>query len=182
ANGFYPAETTLRISLPLSRWVRQHPTAVGRRRARLRPATADDLPTLVKMVDGMFTRDRFHLDPHLPADRCDRRYAQWLERGFADGDYLFVYAADSGEAMGFYLLRGEPGGDVDLSLAGVDERYRRGGAGALMYDEVVQRCREMGFRTASSTISTNNLDVVNLFLRLGFVIRSSQLTMHLFRP
>ena len=176
--GFYPAETTLRISLPLKRFVPLHPNAAGR--AVLREASAEDLPTLVDMVEGMFEMDRFHLDPHLPRQLSDRRYAQWLERGFHDHDRLFVYETADKEPMGFYLVKGQPPGEVDLSLAGLSERYRRGGAGALMYEAVLGRCRDLGFRTATSTISTNNTDAVNLFMRLGFVVRSAQLTMHLF--
>jgi hypothetical protein len=38
----------------------------------------------------------------------------------------------------------------------------------------------MGFRTAWSTISASNTDVLNLFTRLGFTVRSVQLTMHLY--
>lgn len=178
--GFYPAETTLRISLPLKRFMPLHPGAAGR--GQLREASAEDLPTLLDMVEGMFEMDRFHLDPHLPRQLSDRRYAQWLERGFRDQDRLFVYESPDKEPMGFYLIKGQPPGEVDLSLAGMSERYRRGGAGALMYDAVVGQCRDLGYRTASSTISTNNTDVVNLFMRLGFVIRSAQLTMHLYLP
>lgn len=181
--GFYPAETTLQISLPLRRFTPIHPGAAGR--ARLRPARADDLPAVVAIAEETFTRDRFHLDPHLPARLSDKRYARWVERGFRDGDSLFVYESTAQpdadrDIIGFYLIRGEPGGEVDLSLAGVGSRYRRGGGGALMYEAMLEKCQEMGYRTASSAISTNNLDVVNLFMRLGFVVRSAHLTMHLF--
>lgn len=183
AFGFYPAETTLQISLPLRRFTRIHPNAAGR--ARLRRAETGDLPEILAIAGETFTTDRFHLDPHLPAKLADKRYVQWVERGFRDGDPLFVYEgtgqsdADRG-IIGFYLIRGEPGGEVDLSLAGVGSRYRRGGGGALMYEAVVEKCQELGYRTAVTTISANNLDVVNLFMRLGFVVRSAQLTMHLF--
>ena len=181
--GFYPAETTLQISMPLRRFTRIHPNAAGR--ARLRPAEAADLPDIVAIAEETFTTDRFHLDPHLPASLADKRYVQWVERGFRDGDPLFVYESTGQSGtdhgiIGFYLIRGESGGEVDLSLAGVGSRYRRGGGGALMYEAVVEKCQEMGYRTASTTISANNLDVVNLFMRLGFVVRSARLTMHLF--
>jgi L-amino acid N-acyltransferase YncA len=181
--GFYPAETTLQISLPLRRFTPIHPRAAGR--ARLRPAQANDLPAMVAIAEETFTTDRFHLDPHVPTPLSDKRYAQWVERGFRDGDPLFVYESTAQsdtdrDIIGFYLIRGEQGGEVDLSLAGVGSRYRRGGGGALMYEAMLEKCRELGYRTASSTISINNLDVVNLFMCLGFVVRSARLTMHLF--
>jgi len=180
AAGFYPAETTLDIALPLKRFT---PMRVGApSRARLRRAEADDVPTLVAIAEETFTTDRFHLDPHLSWQLSSRRYAQWVERGFRDGDHLFAYETldDTREVMGFYLIRGEPGGEVDLSLAGVSARYRRAGLGPLMYDAMLAICAEMGYRVAATSVSTSNRDVVNLFMRLGFTIRSTNLTMHLF--
>lgn len=176
--GFYPAETTLHIAMPLRRFTRIHPTSAGR--ARLRPARPEDLSTVSTIAAETFTTDRFHLDPHLPKKLSDRRYVQWVERGFRDGDPLFVYETtnEPAEVMGFYLIRGTPGGEVDLSLAGVSASHRRGGVGALMYEDVLEHCRDLGFRSAVTSISTNNPDVVNLFFRLGFTIRSARLTMH----
>jgi ribosomal protein S18 acetylase RimI-like enzyme len=182
-SGFYAAETTLNISLPLKRFRSLLADATGR--ARLRAAEPADLATVRALAEETFTADRFHLDPHLPSAQADRRYGQWVERGYEAGDPLFVYEsvpADGAEPeiMGFYLVRGEPGGEVDLSLAGVAGRYRRGGVGALMYEAVLRACIDLGYRVASSNVSTNNLDVVNLFTRLGFGVRSAQLTLHLY--
>lgn len=181
-HGFYPAELTLTISMPLRRFARAHATMT--RRAQLRRATAADLPYVSALAGGAFWADRFHLDPHLPRHLSDRRYAQWVERGFRDGDSLFVYeqtgdVAEGHKIVGFYLIRGAPGGEVELSLAGVGERYRRTGIGALMYEDLLDMCRELGYRVAVTSISANNLDVVNLFLGLGFAVRSAKLTMHL---
>jgi ribosomal protein S18 acetylase RimI-like enzyme len=188
ASGFYPAETTLDISLPLKRFtsIRTNTPA----RARLRRAEAADLPVLTAIADEAFTTDRFHLDPHLPAHLSSRRYVQWVERGFRDGDHLFAYeslgeagapsAGAPGGIMGFYLIRDEPGGEVDLSLAGVSPRYHRAGVGVLMYDAMLEMCSQLGYRVASTSVSTSNRDVVNLFMRFGFTIRAANLTMHLF--
>lgn len=180
-HGFYPAELTLRISMPLGRFTRMHPNAG--QRARLRRATAADVAELSALAGEAFVADRFHLDPHLPKDLSDRRYAQWVERGFRDGDDLYVYeqTADVPEdhkMVGFYLIRGTPDGEVDLSLAGVGARYRRTGIGALMYEEMLAVCRELGYRVAVTSISANNLDVANLFMRLGFSVRRADLTLH----
>jgi GNAT superfamily N-acetyltransferase len=182
-NGFYPVELTLRISMPLRRFAPAHAHAT--RRAQRRPAMASDIPAVAALAGSAFWADRFHLDPHLPKALSDRRYAQWVERGFRDRDSLFVYeqtAAGSEDPtlLGFYLVRSTPGGEVDLSLAGVDARYRGTGVGALMYEDMLQMCRESGYRMAVTTISATNLDVVNLFLGLGFTVRNAQLTLHTF--
>jgi ribosomal protein S18 acetylase RimI-like enzyme len=182
-NGFYPVELTLGISMPLRRFAGAHARAA--RRAQLRTATAADIPAISALAGGAFWADRFHLDPHLPKELSDKRYAQWVERGFRDHDSLFVYeqlaaASEDPTLLGFYLVRGEPGGEVELSLAGVETRYRGTGVGALMYEDMLEMCREAGYRVATTSISATNLDVVNLFLGLGFTVRSAQLTLHVF--
>src|SRR6185503_3599243 len=100
ANGFYPAETTLDLSLPLSRLAPLDVRATDR--PRLRRAGPADVAALMEIARETFHADRFHLDPHLPADRADARYAGWVERGFADGDRLYAYETAGGEPVGFY--------------------------------------------------------------------------------
>jgi ribosomal protein S18 acetylase RimI-like enzyme len=176
ANGFYPAETTLDLSLPLRRLTPLEARAADR--PRLRRAGAGDVAALAAIARETFRADRFHLDPHLPSERTDARYAGWVERGFAAGDRLYAYEAASGEAVGFYLVRGEPGAEVDLSLAGVTARHRGTGLGAMMYSDMLVLCRDEGFRTAVTRVTATNLDVLNLFTRLGFTIRAARLTLH----
>ena len=183
ASGFYPSEMTLQISMPLRRFKRLHPSRGER--VRLRRAEAGDVSSIVAIAASTFSTDRFHLDPHLPQNLSDTRYAQWIERGFREDGLVFVYERvdehdANSEIIGFYLVRGEPGGEVDLSLAGMDVRYRRSGLGVLMYEDMLDLCREMGFRVATTAVSTNNPDVVNLFMGLGFVIRSARMTLHRF--
>lgn len=177
---FYAAEMTLEITLPLRRYVRPHPHMTPK--GVLRAAQETDLPILKQIAGEAFARDRFHLDPHLPHELSDKRYAQWVERGFRNGDQLFAYEriGDAGEIMGFYLIRGAVGGEVELSLAGVAPKYQRSGIGALMYEEMLAWCQTARYRTAITHVSINNLDVVNLFLALGFTIRNAQQTMHRF--
>jgi len=176
ANGFYPAETTLDLSLPLRRLTPLEGRAGDR--PRLRRVGAEDVAALATIARETFQTDRFHLDPHLPGDRADARYAGWVERGFAGGDRLYAYETAAGESVGFYLVRGEPGAEVDLSLAGVTPRHRRTGLGATMYSDMLVLCRDEGFRTAVTSMSANNLDVLNVFMRLGFTIRAARLTLH----
>lgn len=176
ANGFYPAETTLDLSLPLRRLRPLDVRAADR--PRLRRAGPADVAALAAIASETFHADRFHLDPHLPSERSDARYAGWVERGFAAGDPLYAYETAAGEPVGFYLVRGEPGAEVELSLAGVTPRHRGTGLGAMMYSDMLVLCRDEGYRAAVTSVSANNLDVLNLFIRLGFAVRAARLTLH----
>ena len=70
---------------------------------------------------------------------------------------------------------------VDLSLAAVDVAYRGSGVGAMMYQALLTECQARGFQTAVTRISVNNMDVLNLFMRLGFAVRNTLFVLHWFR-
>jgi GNAT superfamily N-acetyltransferase len=177
ANGFYPVETMLALSLPLQRIRRiaeRLPAGLV-----LRDATGADLEALAPIARGAFHADRFHLDARLSAARADERYEIWLRRGFAAGEPVFVLEDTlRRRALGFFHVRALEPGVVDLSLAAVEPAARRLGLGALMYQAVVERVRDLGFRSASTHITVHNTDVLNLFARLGVAFRDPVLCLH----
>lgn len=180
-HGFYPVETMLEIYMPLARI-----TPVIRRQSnqvRLRPAKAGDLPRVIAIAGLAFSTDRLHLDPNLPPEKADKRYAQWVERGFRAGEMVFVYEnARNSRLIGFFHIRQTSSKAIDLSLAAVDKDYQNSASGVMMYQSVLTECRARGYQIATSRISINNLNVVNVLMRLGFAIRNAVVTMHWFRP
>ena len=175
-NGFYVVEAMLDITLPLARLT---PSTAVARGAALRPATTDDLEAILDIAGSAFHDDRFHLDPTLPPEKADRRYRGWVERGFASGEPVFVYEdTRRGRILGFYHIRELPNAAVDLSLAAVHPSCQGSGIGALMYQAMLEECRQRGYQTAVTRIAINNLPVANLFFRLGFTIREAVLTFH----
>ena len=176
-HGFYAVETMLYLVLSLERakkLVERTPPSLA-----LRDATADDLPLLCEMAREAFHADRFHLDPHLDTDKAGERYENWVRRGFEAGEPVFVYEdTRRKKTIGFFHVRETEPGVVDLSLAAVDPASRRLGLGSLMYQEVVQACRDRGFRTAITHITVNNTDVFNLFASLGFSFQEPVFCLH----
>ena len=180
AHGFYPVETMVELSLPLERMVAV--TSRPPEHARLRPAAEADLPQLVSAAAGAFRADRLHLDTNLPADKADRRFARWLELGWRAGEPVFVLEdRRSGGLIGFFHVRAVDPRTVDLSLGGLAAAYQRSGLGAVLYQSVLTECRARGYRTAVTRVSINNLDIVNLFARLGFSFRNPVTTLHWFQ-
>jgi len=177
AHGFYPVETAIEIALTLARMT----PITGRKLPgiTLRPAVAADLPKIMTIARGGFTADRLHVDPNLPSEAADRRFAEWVERGFHAGEMVFAYEDQkAGQLIGFYHVRATGPTAVDLSLAAVDRPFQRSGLGALMYQAVLEECRSLGYQLASTRISINNIDVLNLFARLGCDVLNAVLTLH----
>ncbi len=177
AHGFYPVETTLEIALSLARMT---PITTRKRPGiLLRPAVAADLPQIMTIARGAFSVDRLHVDPNLPSEKADQRFAEWVERGFDAGEMVFAYEDQkAGQLIGFYHVRATSPTAIDLSLAAVDRPFQQSGLGALMYQAVLEECRSHGYQFASTRISINNLDVLNLFARLGCDIQNAVITLH----
>ncbi len=173
--GFYPVETQLEIAMPLTRLVS---ASVGRG-TLLRRASVEDRARIVAIAGSAFRHDRFHVDSTLSLSLANRRYQNWVERAYTDGEQVFVFVEQrSGKVLGFYHIREILEG-VDLSLAAIDPIYQGAGVGPLMYQAVLEECRQRGYRTAVTHIAVSNLPVANLFFRMGFSIRAVVTTFHL---
>lgn len=181
AHGFYPVETIAEISLPLARII---PLAARRPgQGQLRQARETDLPQVIAIARSAFSNDRLHLDPNLSPEKANERYGQWVERGFDASEPIFVYEdRRTGQVIGFFHIREIAPKTIDLSLAAVSRAYQGSGLGALMYEAVLTECQARGYQTAITRITINNLEIINLFARLGFMFRAAVLTLHWFRP
>jgi GNAT superfamily N-acetyltransferase len=176
---FYPLESTVNVSVSLGRF--EEPLGRAPRAIRLRDAEDRDLPALKEIARTAFSADRYHQDPHIPAGRADERFARWIERALEGGEPVFSWEESrTGEVLGFFHLRPLTPQSVDLSLAAVKRSLRGSGLGAWMYQEVLRECRKRGFERALTRVSLGNLDVLNLYARLGFFFCQSVLTWHWF--
>jgi len=177
ACGFYPVEATLEPQVGL-RFV----TPVASRLPEglhLRPGTMADLVRLTPLAMSAFVSDRFHLDPHLDNAGADARYANWLHHALTSGDTVWVLAEVTTDlACGFFHVRAVDTKTVSLMLAAIDAPRRLVGAGPAMYQLVLDRCKEAGFRFARTKISLANPDALDIYARLGFRLGPAQLTFH----
>lgn len=176
AAGFHPVETSFELSLPLAR--RANAAAVRFPGGLvLRPALEADRDAVVAIARTAFGDDRYHLDPAVPDERADERFAVWVQRAFAAGEPVFVLAGEDGRVIGFFHVR-EDGADVDLSLAAVHADVRRAGLGPLLYAAMLDECRARGHRAAHTRIAAQNLDVLNVYVHLGFQFLRAWLCLH----
>ena len=181
AVGFYPVETLLDMHFPLSRFkpIIDPPP----KHLRLRRATPDDLPFVLRIATSTFSTDRFHLDPNLPSDKADRRYASWVENVFRGQEPTYILEDRRGpHVVGFTYIHDVGPKIFDMSLAGVDPEHLNSGAGVVLYQLMMVECRALGYKSGVSRISINNLNALKLSLRLGCTIRGATLVLHYFRP
>lgn len=180
-HGFYPVETMLDFDLVLARCntILKH----DGKRYNFRRAAPDDLPAIENIAANAFTADRFHMDPNIPADKADQRYARWVTNSFRAGDQIFVLVANNpAQIVGFIQCRDRANGVVDVCLGAVRRDLQKSGAGVQMYQQLFSDYRARSYRRAITHVSTNNLGGIKLTLGYGFTISNATLCMHWFRP
>jgi GNAT superfamily N-acetyltransferase len=181
-HGFYPVETMVELHLPLDRFqpvVSRTPQGLT-----LRPATSEDLPRLQQLARSAFYADRFHVDHNLDRRGADERFGRWIDRAMRDCEPVFVYEDHSrASPLGFFHVRevSRNPKTIDLSLGAIDAAYQKLGFGLLLYQSVLTECKSRGYTIAETRVSINNLDVLNVFARLGCSFLNPVLTFHWYR-
>lgn len=75
----------------------------------VRDFRAEDGPELLRIAEEAYRgfRGRFHLDPHLPDERCDAFYTEWARQSVAMtmADTMLVSEGSDGKLLGFLAFR-----------------------------------------------------------------------------
>jgi ribosomal protein S18 acetylase RimI-like enzyme len=157
-NGFYYCDTLLEPYCSKERLTgADHPDA----------ALARDTPydELLKICHGAFTHGRFHRDFNVPRERADRRYDEWLRQLHAAGK---VYGLlQRGELAGFIAVEGGK-----LVLHAVAAGHSGRGFSRYWWTAMCRALFAAGHEEVTSSVSAANLAAVNLYLSLGFRMRS----------
>jgi ribosomal protein S18 acetylase RimI-like enzyme len=134
------------------------------------------------------TPDRVASLPEADADEWDDRFADQLvalhDRLFPRSNYTLAYMlaerekgaqlltlSDGTRLSGYFFGRAEPeSGEAYVDLVGVDESFRRSGAGRRLMLAGLARLRRMpGLRQINLTVATENESARRLYDSLGFV-------------
>lgn len=100
---------------------RKEPPHAVREVGRIREAGPDDAEAIVAIAEEAYRgyRGRFHLDPHLPDERCDAFYIEWARQtaAFTMADAVLVAEGAEGRVLGFLgFRRREPVSSVGGTL------------------------------------------------------------------
>ena len=129
-----------------------------------------------------FSTDRFHLDPNLPPQKADERYARWVEASFANGDMLSVLEdKPGGRIIGVASAKKTLQNAYHVTLAMMDKSYHHTGAGAFLFQSVMNECKTRGFKLAIAHISINNPSSLKSAERIGFSTFAAVTKFHWFR-
>jgi hypothetical protein len=124
---------------------------------------------------GLFDTDRIFLDPLLGAGPSRQRYRNWMETMFGKRDqyrYFAISEKASGKGVGFVCMD-LAGNEVSRGvLAGIYERYKNAGLGFLIIYFPLAFSISEGKAHYRTSISANNLAVLNLYNFFSFQVEA----------
>jgi RimJ/RimL family protein N-acetyltransferase len=144
-------------------------------------AKAGDLSAIEDIAHSAFTTGRFVLDPRLPPELSQRRYATWVRNSFGSSGQKILKAEVDGDLAGFFIVEKRSGNGVYWHLTAIAPRWQGKGIGASVWRTMLLQHRTAGATSVETTISAHNLPIINLYQRLGFRFASAQMTFHRLR-
>ncbi|PKO70591.1 MAG: GNAT family N-acetyltransferase [Betaproteobacteria bacterium HGW-Betaproteobacteria-16] len=156
--GFYYCDTLLEPYTDIDHFVAFDDAAV----VVCDNATID---SLLSICHGAFKHDRFHRDFNVPAHQADLRYDNWLSQMHSAGEVRGLLYRD--KLAGFIATQGS-----SLVLHALAETVRGRGLSKCLWTPVCRALFESGQTEVTSSVSSTNLPVLNLYARLGFRFRN----------
>lgn len=126
-----------------------------------------DTDDITRIAEEAFTNGRFHRDFNIPSFMADRRYMNWVNDLIEKDLILALYYKDN--LAGFYAYEGDK-----VLLLGMHKTYRNKGLAKAFTSHC---CREQ-FKLQKTdelrtSISPANIASLNLFISLGFRLKST---------
>ncbi len=163
--GFYYIEQTTTLDIDLSAWNASSFIFSNSDEYKLIPADLSDKKEIRDIAKSIFTADRFHLDAHIPKARADYRFEMWIENSFHNSDIVYKFIDKRGIIIGFFIVN-EQKEYAEFRLAGLHSLYKGKGLGKILYHHMYQILKVKKFKSITSVISLNNIQVLNVYMYL----------------
>lgn len=142
------------------------------------PASDRDEPVIARVAGTIFDAGRFHCDPLIDRKIGDLRYRRWVTNAFRNPRQWVLKCHRGGEIQAFFVFE-EPAPEHRFwSLVGLAPGLRGRGIGTRIWRAVLRWHRAEGVDRVSTSISSLNVSVFNLYVKLGFRFPAPMLTLH----
>jgi RimJ/RimL family protein N-acetyltransferase len=141
------------------------------------PATSQDRETLADMAAQVFRHGRFHQDPRIDPALGDRRYRAWMWNAFERPAQRVLKCLEDGTVVGFFVIESPERGHIFWSLTGLAPGLQGRGLGKRVWQTMLRHHRAEGAHTVSTSISSHNVPVFNLYVALGFRFPAPSMTL-----
>lgn len=141
-------------------------------------ADPSDEPFLRAMAEQAFPYGRFHQDHRIGSAIGNIRYGQWVSNSFENPSQRCLKIIHGGEIAGFFVIESPSHQKSYWSLTAIAPGLRGRSLGHRIWTSMLAWEAERGMTIVETSISSHNIPVMNLYVKLGFRFPSPGVTLH----
>ena len=141
-------------------------------------AADEDKMPLAEMAGLVYQHGRFHQDPKLGAILGGRRYKTWLLNAFELPHQQVLKCLLGNEVIAFFVIEYPEQGHCFWSLNGLAPGMQGKGLGKRVWRSMMQKHQQQGIQSITTSISSHNNPVLNLYASLAFQFSVPHATFH----
>jgi ribosomal protein S18 acetylase RimI-like enzyme len=144
----------------------------------IEPVVAEDKMPLAEIAGSIFKHGRFHQDPELGVALGDRRYKTWLLNAFELPHQQVLKCSLGHEIIAFFVVEYPQQNHCFWSLIGMAPGMQGKGLGKRAWRSMMHKHQREGVETITTSISSHNIAVLNLYVSLAFRFTVPYATFH----
>ena len=142
------------------------------------PARPEELPAIEDMAGQVFDAGRFHNDPMIDSRVGGLRYRAWVGNALRNPRQSVVSCRVDDRVVAFFVVETPRHDHRHWSLVGLAPGLGGQGMGTRVWRAVLRWHRDQGVLGVSTSISSLNVRVFNLYVKLGFRFPDPEITLH----
>jgi len=184
-SRFYHAESLARLVLKTAQLRPMDPNAEAQapfpnRQISIGPERMEEV---AQLAGRLFVFNRLNMDPHIPRDKVDERYRNWVRRIATDGSTLIGHeGVENGRIFAFVQYRPTGDGEITWFLGGLDPDFQKARIGASCIYQYLRTCKEEGWDTIYTNVSLILFPLIQTYLHFGFRIAEVVQFFHCYLP
>ncbi|MEZ8028410.1 GNAT family N-acetyltransferase [Enterovibrio norvegicus] len=138
----------------------------------------DEISLIAERSLGIFHHGRYHQDPRSDNALADERYKNWLLNAVVHENQSVLICALDGKSLAFFVIEDSGNKDCFLSLVAIFPEYQGKGLATPVWKALFNYLELKGYSHFSTSISSHNDAVFNLYVKLGFKFPEPEMTLH----
>jgi ribosomal protein S18 acetylase RimI-like enzyme len=121
-----------------------------------------------RIEENIFNTDRVALDSAFGLKLANKRYSNWIKDEFNNNSSSIYTLKFKRNNIGFFGLKKKSEHGIEIFLAGIFNEFKEFGLGFGMISKSIEAAQNLGFNYIYTHISSNNFEVLRLYMQLGF--------------
>ncbi len=142
------------------------------------PAVGADAAEITAIAAQIFETGRLHVDPQVGPEIGNRRYAVWAANAFRHPGQRVLKCLMGGRIIAFMVVEQPTPASRFWSLVGLAPGLAGQGLGRRVWQAMLAFHHREGAQEVSTSISSHNVAVHNLYVSLGFRFPAPAITLH----